>query len=128
MSSSTAATANTPWAQASPSKSKPTSPPPTPPKGASKLGQISSAQVEANGHPLIIVNAYTQNHWRGKGILADYAAIRAAMRQVKAQFAGKRIGYPKIGAGLARGDWATIAPIIDEELAGEQHTLVIYEP
>ena len=98
------------------------------PKGASKLGQISSAQVEANGHPLIIVNAYTQNHWRGKGILADYAAIRAAMRQVKAQFAGKRIGYPKIGAGLARGDWATITPIIDEELAGEQHTLVVYEP
>ncbi|WP_423973293.1 macro domain-containing protein, partial [Kingella oralis] len=98
------------------------------PKGASKLGQISSAQVEANGRTLIIVNAYTQNHWRGKGILADYAAIRAAMRQVKAQFAGKRIGYPKIGAGLARGDWATIAQIIDEELAGEQHTLVVYEP
>ena len=57
------------------------------PKGASKLGQISSATVDCNGRELIIVNA-----------------------------------------GLARGDWATIAPIIDEELAGEQHTLVIYEP
>ena len=98
------------------------------PKGASKLGQISSATVDCNGRELIIVNAYTQDNWRGSGVLADYEAIRAAMRQVKAQFAGKRIGYPKIGAGLARGDWATIAQIIDEELAGEQHTLVIYEP
>ena len=60
-------------------------------------------------------------------MVADYAAIRAAMQQVKAQFAGKRIGYPKIGAGLAGGDWATIAQIIDEELAGEQHTLVLYQ-
>ena len=97
------------------------------PKGASKLGQISTAQVDCNGHPLVIVNAYTQNHWRGKGVLADYAAIRAAMQQVKARFSGKRIGYPKIGAGLAGGDWATIAQIIDEELAGEQHTLVLYQ-
>jgi O-acetyl-ADP-ribose deacetylase (regulator of RNase III) len=27
---------------------------------------------------------------------------------------GKRIGLPKIGAGLAGGDWSTIAGIIDE--------------
>ena len=38
------------------------------------------------------------------------------------------IGYPKIGAGLAKGDWSTIAAILDEELAGEGHTLVEYEP
>lgn len=98
------------------------------PKGASKLGQISSATVDCNGRELIIVNAYTQDNWRGSGVLADYAAIRAAMRQVKAQFGGKRIGYPKIGAGLARGDWHEIAQIINEELAGEQHTLVEYRP
>jgi hypothetical protein len=36
--------------------------------------------------------------------------------------------YPKIGAGLARGDWPTIAAMIDEELAGEDHTLVEFEP
>ena len=28
--------------------------------------------------------------------------------------------------GLARGDWSKIAAIIDEELAGETHTLVEY--
>ena len=36
----------------------------------------------------------------------------------------ERLGYPKIGAGLAGGDWPRIAAIIDRELAGEDHTLV----
>jgi len=98
------------------------------PKGASKLGQISSATVDCNGRELIIVNAYTQDNWCGSGVLADYDAIRLAMRRIKTQFSGRRIAYPKSGAGLARGDWARIARIIDEELAGETHTLVLYQP
>ncbi len=98
------------------------------PKSAEKLGQISTAQIDCNGHALTVVNAYTQVHWRGSGVLADYDAIRLAMRRIKTQFSGRRIAYPKIGAGLARGDWARIARIIDEELAGETHTLVLYQP
>ena len=39
---------------------------------------------------------------------------------------GKRIGYPRIGAGLAKGDWGVISNIIDVELGGEDHTLVEY--
>ena len=35
-----------------------------------------------------------------------------------------RIGYPKIGAGLAGGDWTIISKIIDEELKDIDHTLV----
>jgi hypothetical protein len=31
------------------------------------------------------------------------------------------------GARLAKGDWAQIASIVDEELAGENHTLVEYQ-
>ncbi len=46
------------------------------------------------------------------------------MGEVKTRFAGRRIGYPKIGAGLAKGDWDIIAQIIDAELADEDHTLV----
>jgi len=41
---------------------------------------------------------------------------------------GMRIGYPLIGAGLAGGDWTIISAIIDEELKGEDHALVIYQP
>lgn len=96
------------------------------PYGAQKLGQISTAETDCNGHRLTVVNAYTQDDWQGDGVLLDYGALRRAMREVKRRFGGKRIAYPKIGAGLARGDWAKIAAVIDEELAGETHTLVEY--
>ena len=38
--------------------------------------------------------------------------------------AGKRIGLPQIGAGLGGGDWNIISKIIDEELQGENWTIV----
>jgi O-acetyl-ADP-ribose deacetylase (regulator of RNase III) len=47
---------------------------------------------------------------------------------VKRQFAEKSIGYPRIGAGLAGGDWTVISAIIEEELLGESHTLVEFSP
>ncbi len=89
-----------------------------------KLGSISSASNTEFGHEIIIVNGYTQFHYRGSGTLADYEAIRSVMREVKKRFSGKRIGYPLIGAGLAKGDWKVISQIIEAELEGENHTLV----
>jgi O-acetyl-ADP-ribose deacetylase (regulator of RNase III) len=91
-----------------------------------KLGNFTSVQIDRDGFNFTIVNGYTQFHWQGEGVLADYDAIRSVFRQVKHQFSGKRIGYPKIGAGLARGDWAIISDIIETELAGENHTYVEY--
>lgn len=94
----------------------------------SKLGTISTAEIQRSGVQFTVVNAYTQFDAGGPGVLADYDAIRSAFRHIKHRFAGKRIGYPKIGAGLARGDWSVISKIIDEELAGEDHTLVEFVP
>lgn len=94
----------------------------------SKLGSISWATIERYEHPIIVVNAYTQFHWRGRGNKADYEAIRNCMKLVKIEFSGKRIGYPMIGAGLAGGDWNTISQIIKEELSSENHTLVQFKP
>ena len=93
-----------------------------------KLGTISTAEIERPPARFTVVNAYTQFHWRGEGVLADYDAIRSAFGAVKRQFAGQRIGHPRIGAGLAKGDWNTIAAIIDEVLTGEDHTLVEFIP
>jgi hypothetical protein len=45
---------------------------------------------------------------------------------VKERFGNLRIGHPKIGAGLVRGDWETISGIIEEELSSTDHTLVEY--
>ena len=76
------------------------------PKGdRAKLGTLSFAEIERPPARFVVVNAYTQFHWRGEGVLADYDAIRFAFRRIKQQFGGRRIGYPMIGAGLARGDW-----------------------
>lgn len=93
-----------------------------------KLGTYSSATVDCDGHELTIVNAYTQFNWRGRGVKADYDAIRSVFGRIKLEFTGKRIGYPLIGAGLAGGDWDVISKIITEELNGENHTVVEYQP
>lgn len=93
---------------------------------ANKLGTYSSALIRCSHHQFHVVNAYTQLHWRGTGVKADYAAIAQVMQQIKQDFSGLRIAYPKIGAGLAGGDWAIISGLIDEALQGEHHTFVEY--
>ncbi len=90
-----------------------------------KLGTISTAVVEHDGRTITIVNAYTQFDYRGRGQKVDYDALRQCFAAVADRYAGQRIGYPLIGAGLAGGDWSVISDIIDEELAGQDHTLVV---
>lgn len=99
----------------------------TPEGDRGKLGSVSHAEVETAHGRLVVVNGYTQYDFTGEGVLVDYEAVRGVMREVKGRWEGKRIGYPRIGAGLARGDWGIIAAIIDEELAGEDHTLVEFQ-
>ena len=94
----------------------------------SKLGTITHSEVQDSGSVFHVVNGYTQFNWRGSGVLADYDAIRSVFQLVKERFSGKTIGYPLIGAGLAKGDWTIISSIIDEELSGEDHTLVEFSP
>jgi O-acetyl-ADP-ribose deacetylase (regulator of RNase III) len=95
------------------------------PKGdREKLGTIVPVPVSRDGVSFTVVNGYTQFHYRGDGVLVDYEAVRKVMRAVKEQFTGKRIGYPRIGGGLARGDWSLISAIIRRALDGEDHTLV----
>jgi len=93
-----------------------------------KLGNFSFATVKRNKHEITIVNGYTQFHFHGDSVLVDYDAVQSLFKKVKQHYSGKRIGYPKIGAGLAGGDWARISRIIDLELAEEDHSLVIYVP
>lgn len=98
----------------------------------SKLGTISYATVETFNGELVVVNAYTQYDYR-KGYNSDskrrvdYKALRSCFKEIKQYFNGRRIGYPMIGAGLAGGDWDTIAKIINQELVDEDHSLVKWE-
>lgn len=93
-----------------------------------KLGNFSCATVRRGDRQITIVNGYTQYHFHGEEVLVDYSAVRRLFARIKDRFAGQRIGYPKIGAGLGGGDWRRISAIIDEELAGEDHSLVLHSP
>jgi O-acetyl-ADP-ribose deacetylase (regulator of RNase III) len=91
-----------------------------------KLGKYSFVEIEKNGNQFTVINAYTQYKY-GFGKHVDYEAVRKVFQRIKKDFSGKRIGYPLIGAGLGGGDWNIISKIIDEELEGEDHTLVKFK-
>jgi O-acetyl-ADP-ribose deacetylase (regulator of RNase III) len=81
--------------------------------------------------PLAVVNAYTQynygrNHSDGDLRPIDYEALTLCMRKMNKEFAGKHIGLPQIGAGLAGGNWNRIKNIIQTELTDCKVTVVIY--
>ena len=92
-----------------------------------KLGKISTAEVQSGENRIIVVNGYTQFYPSGDGVLVDYEAVSSVFYTIKQQFPGTRIGYPMIGAGLARGDWSIISSLINDRLSGENHTFVKYK-
>jgi O-acetyl-ADP-ribose deacetylase (regulator of RNase III) len=82
---------------------------------------------------IIVVNSYTQynygaNHKDGVAKPIDYEALTLCLRKINKTFAGKHIGLPKIGAGLAGGDWNRIKNIIQTELKDMKVSVVIYKP
>jgi len=84
-----------------------------------------------NEPELTVVNSYTQfkygkNHTDGVSRPLDYEALTLCMRKINNVFKGKHIGLPKIGAGLAGGDWNRIKSIIQTELKDCDVTVVIY--
>lgn len=94
-----------------------------------KLGSCTEVLIPMeSGIELHVVNAYTQYDFGGPGRNVDYDAVRSCFHWIRQQFDGKRIGFPRIGAGLGGGDWNIISAIIDEELAGTEFTLVDYVP
>lgn len=109
-----------------------------------KLGQINFKKLWVNNEkvyhgldskssakPLYVVNAYTQynygaNHADGDKKPVDCEAITLVMRKINRIFAGKHIGLPKIGSGLAGGSWKIIQEIIKAELTDCDVTVVNY--
>lgn len=84
-----------------------------------KLGTITYAHTRN----ILVINAYTQyTFWDPKRMLS-YPAITKCMREIKALASGNDIGLPKIGAGLARGNWNKIEQIIIDELHDENVTI-----
>lgn len=89
-----------------------------------KLGTLSEAFV---GDKLLVYNLYSQYTFTGRRegkMDLDYDALGSALHMMAASLHAKcrildmsthdlRIGLPKIGAGLAGGDWGIISRMIE---------------
>lgn len=79
----------------------------------------------------IAFNMYTQATFWNPADMLDYHAVRKAFRAVNDAivWAGvpRTMCIPKIGAGLAQGDWDQIAKIIDQETPDIEITVVEFD-
>lgn len=78
---------------------------------------------------LYVINAYTQfnygrNHKDGSYAPLDYHALALCLMKINHVFKGKKIGLPKIGCGLAGGDWDTVRMVIKSNLRDCDVTIV----
>lgn len=65
----------------------------------------------------VIIHAITQQYYGKDGRrYVSYDAIANAMAAVEENLYGETIAMPKIGSGLAGGDWNVIEAIIESEL------------
>lgn len=89
----------------------------------SKLGSYSKVK-----YPHVsIINAYTQykpSNNSGEDVF-EYRAFTDVLKKIKKEYNGKRIAMPKIGAGLAGGNWDDILNIIMRELNNQDVTIVV---
>lgn len=92
-----------------------------------KLGKIE--YIHWNDK-LYVTNMYSQYHYGNPGvdgIPLDYSALRRCLKRMNREFAGKHIGLPEIGCGLAGGDINIVKQMIVEELIDCEVTLVHYK-
>lgn len=77
---------------------------------------LGSVQIVKSGEKWIL-NCATQNAYLPRGVChADYSAIRMCMETAKefARISDLKLAIPRIGAGLAGGDWVIIEKILNE--------------
>lgn len=101
--------------------------------GENAIWSLEDAKNNLNEPEITVVNAYTQynygrNHSDGEYRPLSYEALTLCMKKMNLVFKGKHIGLPKIGAGLAGGNWERIKGIIQSELRDCKVTIVNYKP
>jgi O-acetyl-ADP-ribose deacetylase (regulator of RNase III) len=91
-----------------------------------RLGQTQFAEV-SQSPDVIIANMIGQT--LGGPAPIRYAALQDCLRRVRteAQARGATVQMPRIGAGLAGGDWNRIAQLITEELTSHGVAVTVYD-
>lgn len=83
-----------------------------------KLGNWTSCEVVAGDLGYVstftIINAYTQYNMSTGADVFEYVAFELILQKLKRQYGSKRIGFPYIGMGLARGDKKVIMKMLEQ--------------
>lgn len=94
-----------------------------------KLGTISIAETDGP----IIYNAYGQLHWEKQQVVlgrnTDYGALARALVAIRRDMQSKglrTLGVPKIGCGLAGGDWLYVRDLIDKIFDSYDIAVVVF--
>ena len=85
-----------------------------------KLGTFTSANI----NDLVICNAYGQYRYGRNKQYTDYDALKKALTAIYSTYGNVRYGMPKIGCGLAGGDWNIVEKIINEVFICADVTIV----
>lgn len=94
--------------------------------GGTILGFFQPVPISDNQY---IINCGTQDKYLPRGVRhADYDAINDVLESLSLYTQRKltRVGIPKIGAGLAGGDWEEIEKIILKHFTDQELTVYIY--
>lgn len=93
----------------------------------SKLGTYTSSSSNGGFYNVRIINAYTQ--YSG-GANVDYGAIFNVFKKINDEkpFHYSKFLIPKIGAGIAGGDWVLIEKLINLATPDIEIILVEYRP
>lgn len=95
----------------------------------SKLGGFTFTDVCRGDEWFTVINMYTQYSYGGQKDHFEYEKFREGLENLNTFLPlGSKIGFPKIGAGLAGGDWKRIKQIIYESLPNHEVAIVYYEP
>lgn len=87
-----------------------------------KMGTYSKAEFTFGD----LINGYTQFRPGRMPVNDLYANIRTLFTTLNKDYAGKIIGVPKIGCGIAGGDWNEVAKII-QETTPDVKIVVVYQ-
>lgn len=74
-----------------------------------------------------IINAYTQYRFGSNGADVNYDALELVIRKVCLDFPNKVIAMPRIGCGLAGGDWSRVEAILVRVSEETGSTIRVYE-
>jgi O-acetyl-ADP-ribose deacetylase (regulator of RNase III) len=93
-----------------------------------KLGNFTFAEeLNDDGDVIFVVNAYTQYKYTRTDVDLDYDALRESITKICMTFPHNVIAMPKIGCGLAGGDWKKVSEILEKISDRCNKTFHIYE-